>query len=247
MPSPSDVPGSQGPSANGTGSCGPTGLERWGKDKDFPLETGLGVTYRFQALMEMKLHSLTLTTHHPALPHLSLYPPSSTARTFVKHRAGQTLSFNILPEIASGQVQLQPDQYGGACSSQQGLTFFPFPSRKACMGGLAVPHPKPQPITVEVPGTTRSLPASPCWLLLLGPNTPPTQTLPGPPRPLLPDLALAAPACCGATDVILLVTIPISVFLLLQPLEQQLMGEASQRGSRRSCRLHLTLQVDVTG
>lgn len=81
----------------------------------------------------------------------------------------------------------------------------------------------------------------------LGPNTLPTQTLSGPPSPLLPDLALAAPACCGATDVILLVTIPISVFLLLQPLEQKLVGEAPQRGSWRSCWLHLTLQVDVTG
>lgn len=81
----------------------------------------------------------------------------------------------------------------------------------------------------------------------LGPSAPLTQALPGPPSPLLPDLALAAPACCRATNITLLVTILIPIFLLLQSLEQQLVGEASQRGSRRSCGLHLTLQVDVTG
>lgn len=83
--------------------------------------------------------------------------------------------------------------------------------------------------------------------LVLAPHTPrPCQGPQGPQR-LLPEVALAAPACFRATNVLLLATIPVPVFLLLQTLEQQLVGEASQRGSGRSCGLPLTLQVDVAG
>lgn len=66
-------------------------------------------------------------------------------------------------------------------------------------------------------------------------------------QPLLPELALAGPARSKASAATLLVSIPVPVFLLLQPLEQQLVREAPQGGPGGSCRLHLALQVDVAG
>lgn len=67
-------------------------------------------------------------------------------------------------------------------------------------------------------------------------------------RTLLPDLVVATPACCRATDVLFRLTIPVPVvFLLLKPLKQQLVREASESGPGRSCGLGIAFQVDITG
>ena len=142
------------------------------------------------------------------IPALVLLP--GMARTFLNHRSDQTRSSQH-PPAAVHCPQHKSDsraQCGRACPRPGDLTIFPFPP------GEAPTQTSAQPCRATPVGL--SLPLA-CPVLALLAQA----------RLLLPDLALAAPAC-GRAAIILLVPIPVPVFLLLQSLEQQLVGEASQ-------------------
>lgn len=178
----------------------------------------------------------------PGMPRPSRVPGSLSPIT----HADQTLSSQHTSSDARCPQGKSSSNHRVASGSLPWATaplLLPFPTQGGPTWGPGATYPKPEP-----PHCTGARHHTSAGLVLA-----PLGVGPHPPRPcqgpqhLLPDVALAAPACVRATNVLLLATIPVPVFLLLQTLEQQLVGEASQRGSRRSCRLPLTLQVDVTG
>lgn len=151
------------------------------------------------------------------MPHgLALHQPSPApwhCKDPCKPGAGQTSAPNTPPQHPPSSRQAPSHQRSawGACPAH-GTVPSSLPHPGGPSGVLGVPHPKPRGAR-----PTGALPPSPQRLLLAWVS-----------QPLLPELALAAPACSKATNVALLVSIPVPVFLLLQPLEQQLVREAPQ-------------------
>lgn len=156
-------------------------------------------------------------TRCPGLPCSSPHPLPGTART----PGNQGLACPQLLMHALGTRHPQGKRHPTGDRRRE-------PAQPTGTSPSSLPHPGVRLGALGAP--------SPCQLLLAWVS-----------QPLLPELALAAPACSRATDVVLWVSIPVPVFLLLQPLEQQLVREAPQGGPRGSCRLRLALQVDVAG